>query len=309
MSIWLTPNRDCGWRKGTPVAAAIRQKCRSHHGAFLILLRDLQYSSSFWASSNLSVLLPGAALRTARVRCEGSSAPAVNMLRKPRERATPSHPLPRPVRKCAGLGAARSWPRSRRGRPQGRTRCTGGLAPGASSELGFQRASGPATCRPGELRRRECRHLHFRMSKNSPQPAQRWPGSGLACSCPCESCCGSAALQPQRSRSTSKSGRRGDGVPAVPTPPAFPMPAEAPPSFYRGSSNLACCATPRAASGGLRFAPQASAGAPHVRRTGVRYGPWCPYCPYFPMTYTLACQALSGDVIYRPWEHGRERKG
>ncbi len=110
-----------------------------------------------------------------------------------------------------------------------------------------------------------------------PNPAQRWPGSGLACSCPCESCCGSAALQPRRSRSSSKSGRRGDGVPAVPTPPAFPMPAEAPPSSCRGSSNLACCATPRAASGGLRFAPQASAGAPHVRHRKGWQSSGCPH--------------------------------
>ena len=38
--------------------------------------RDLQCSSSPWASFNTAVLLPGAALRTAQVRCDGSSAPA-----------------------------------------------------------------------------------------------------------------------------------------------------------------------------------------------------------------------------------------
>ena len=124
VSVALFPGvREGGGWTSIPVRGApTRSGSRSNHSS----QRDLQYSSSPWASSNTAVLLPGTALRTAPVRCEGLR---FNMLRKPRERTAPSHPLPWPLQECAGRGSARSWPRSRRGPAQDRPRRTGGRAP------------------------------------------------------------------------------------------------------------------------------------------------------------------------------------
>ena len=93
-------------------------------------VRDLQYSRSFLANSNIAVLLPGAAVRTARVRCEGSSAehaaeaagaryavpPAATAdanMRRPRSSARP-HTLHRWIRSDSALGI---------GVPQGEQSC------------------------------------------------------------------------------------------------------------------------------------------------------------------------------------------
>ena len=88
----------------------------------------------------------------------GPSVPAFDVLRERRERLAPSHKLPLLLRRCTGRGSTRSWPRSRRGPVQGRTRRTGGPAPTAPWEPSFRNASSPATCRPEQPRRMECRH-------------------------------------------------------------------------------------------------------------------------------------------------------
>ena len=66
-------------------------------GTFFHPLRDLQNSSAPEAGLILAVLLSGAAFRTAQAHSGGSSAPAFNVLREPRERLVPSHALPRPA--------------------------------------------------------------------------------------------------------------------------------------------------------------------------------------------------------------------
>ena len=109
--------------------------------------RDLQKSSAQEASLILTVLLPGAALRTGQALSEGSSTPACNALRKPRERFAPSDPLPRFLRRCAGRDTARFWPRSRRGPARGRTRRTGGSARTAPLELWNLRSAARAFLR------------------------------------------------------------------------------------------------------------------------------------------------------------------
>ena len=146
-------------------------------------LRDLQKSSAQEANLILTVLLPGAPLRTAQALSEGSSTPACNALRKPRERLAPSHPLPRFLRRCAGRDTARFWPRSRRGPARGRTRRTGGSARTAPSEPSFRSASIPAMCQPGEPRRMECRRFQPCISecrRIPANPAPKSPGSSLA---------------------------------------------------------------------------------------------------------------------------------
>ena len=98
------PRRAPRVRPAGAVSRPICPRCRA---------RDLQESSAQEASLILTVLLPGAALRTAQALSEGSSTPACNALRKPRERLAPSHPLPRFLRRCAGRDTARFWPRFR----------------------------------------------------------------------------------------------------------------------------------------------------------------------------------------------------
>ena len=82
----------------------------------------MQKSSAQEASLILTVLLPGAAFRTAQALFRGSSTPEFNALRKPRERLAPPRPLLRFLRRSAGRDTARFLPRSRRGPAQGRTR-------------------------------------------------------------------------------------------------------------------------------------------------------------------------------------------
>ncbi len=108
-------------------------------------VRDLRYSRSFWASSNIAVLVPGAALRTARVRCEGSSAehaaeaagaryavpPAATAganMRRPRSSARP-HTLHRWTRSDSALGI---------GVPQREQSCN--VPAGGTSTKGFRRS-------------------------------------------------------------------------------------------------------------------------------------------------------------------------
>ena len=113
----------------------------------------MQNSSAQEASLILAVRLLGVAFRTAQALSGGSSAPAFNVLREPRERLAPSHPLPRLPRRCTGRDSTRSWPRSRRGPGRGRTRRTGESALTAPLEPSFRNALSPVTCRPGEPRR------------------------------------------------------------------------------------------------------------------------------------------------------------
>ena len=90
--------------QGTPSAMLARRPKRTPQKSVAQqlpnLLRDLQNSSAPEAGLILVVLLPEAAFRTAQVHSGGSSAPAFNVLREPRERLAPSHPLPRLVRRC-----------------------------------------------------------------------------------------------------------------------------------------------------------------------------------------------------------------
>ena len=109
----------------------------------------MQNSSAQEASLILAVRLLGVAFRTAQALSGGSSAPAFNVLREPRERLAPSHPLPRLPRRCTGRDSTRSWPRSRRGPGRGRTRRTGESALTAPLEPSFRNALSPVTCRPG----------------------------------------------------------------------------------------------------------------------------------------------------------------
>ena len=148
----------------------------------------------------------------------------------------------------------------------GGSRRTGGSAPGAPPGPGFRGARGPATRRPGGIRRRECRRLRPCMPecRGSPSwPARRWPGSEHAGWCPCGPAWDPAAPLSQRIRGASRLARRGDGVPTVPVAPACPVPVEAPPASCRGASAL-----PAAAHGALFGADCAS----HRGRTLALHG-------------------------------------
>ena len=192
-------------------------------------------------------LASSSSLGIAQERCVRSSALSVNV---PRERQAPFHPLPWP---CAKLRKSRrsTFPAAFSSRCSSRppTPHRWTLSDRAFAIRVPQRGQSCDVPARGNVDTRSPEFQHV-----EELPALRWPGSGQACSCPSVPCCGSAALQPRRSRSTSQFGRRGDGVPAVPIPPAFPMPAQVPPSSCRGSSNLAGCATPHATSAGSRTA-------------------------------------------------------
>ena len=79
-------------------------------------------------------------------------------------------------------------------------------------------------------------------------------------------CCGSAVPSPEQICDTSRFGRRGNGVPAIPTPAAFHEPAQALTFSSGGSPSIACSGRPGAASAGSHCFPRAPAGARDVRR-------------------------------------------